>query len=199
MMEHIALQWRNKKIEGRVIDLIPVAQRDLPEIVRMRNQPKSIYFFNQASRLTLEMQEQWFQAYLQRDNDLYWGIFTKNGEMAGTQRIYDIKGHICEQGSTVIDEEKAMSGPYAAEAILLSTRFAFDVLGCDTIINCNRNDNKNMNSISRKIGFTFIREKEIHGITYLYYELYKNNFNEQPLIKPIDFWMKRNGGNYETF
>ncbi len=184
-------EYRNIKLEGRFIDLIPISESDLSEVIRIRNQPKSIYFFNQNYKLTLDMQKSWFEKYLFRDNDLYWGIHTKDGRLIGTQRLYDISDKICEQGSTVLDEAVAAGGPYAAEAILLSIRFAFDKLNVEKIINDNRFDNKNMNSISKKVGFTFLRERNVKGIKYLYYELSKENFNEVKLQKTINNWLNR--------
>ena len=189
--EKIVMRYRKEIIEGKVIDLIPLGKKDLPEVVRIRNQAKSRYFFNQSEILTLEMQENWYEKYLLRNDDIYWGIFTKDGKIIGTQRLYDITAGRCEQGSTVLDEDLALCGPYAAEAILLSLQFAFDVLHVKIVVNDNRFDNKNMNSISKKVGFKFVKEQEIRGVKYLYHELKEDDFNAGKLQKIINNWVDR--------
>ncbi len=187
-MENLILKWRTKKIEGKSITLIPVEERDLPEIARMRSQSKSIYFFNQGGPLTLEMQKEWFRQYLSRDNDIYWGIHTEEGKLIGTIRIYDVMGDSCEQGSLVIDEKMAMKGPYSVEALLLSAKFAFEVLNVRVIKKHVRFDNKNMISIDKRLGVTPIGEVDIRGVKYLYNELYQADLQEEKIMAVIDTW-----------
>ena len=44
----IVKQYREKIIEGKCIDLIPVKEELLPTIVELRNQERSRYYFNQS-------------------------------------------------------------------------------------------------------------------------------------------------------
>ena len=190
-IKKIISEYRNKNVAGKIVDLSPVTEKDLPEIVRLRNTPKMMYYFNQSYELTVESQLEWYKKYLQRDDDLYWTIKDKSGKIIGTNRLYDVTPDKCEQGSLMVDENYSMTAPYAAEAIMLSLDFAFDVLGVNAIINDNRHDNKNMNSITKKFGFTFLREIDIRGVTYYYYELYRENYKKTAVEEIIKLWLDR--------
>lgn len=190
-IKNIVEKYRHENIEGQIVDLSPVAEADLSDIIRLRNHPKMMYYLNQSQELTLTSQREWYDKYLQRNNDLYWTIKDKSGLVIGTNRLYDITSDRCEQGSLMVDNNYAMTAPYAAEAIMLSLDFAFDVLRMHAIINENRYDNKNMNSISRRFGFKFIRKTNIRGISYNYYELYKENYRKEAVEDLIRLWLTR--------
>ena len=96
-------EYRQRDIEGRIINLSPVMEDDLPSIVRMRNALKMMYYFNQTEELTLSSQKKWYYKYLQRNDDLYWTIKDKKGNVIGANRLYDILPDRCEQGSLMID------------------------------------------------------------------------------------------------
>lgn len=186
----IVSEYRGKTIYGDFIDLVPFNESHFSDVVRIRNQPKSKYFLNQDFDLTVEMQSEWYKDYLKRDNDIYWVIFDKSGTPIGTERLYDITSNSCEEGSTIIDEAYAMKGPYSVEAILLAMDFGFKLLNVKSIINTDRVDNKNMNSISQKVGFQLLKQIEIRGATYNYYELTEENYQRDKLEKILSFWKR---------
>ena len=190
-IERIISEYRNKKIEGKVIDLVPLGVQDLPDVVRLRNHPKMMHFFHQEYQLTLDMQKAWFDKYLARKNDLYWKICSKQGEFLGAIRVYDITPEIADQGSTMLDPDKSMSGPEAAEALLLCLEFLFDTVGVVKIINDDRVDNKNMNSLSRRLGFEYLHDIEIRGVKFRHYELVKEKLRRDSIQKIIDMWVSR--------
>ena len=117
----------------------------LAEIVRLRNQERSVYYLNLGHKLTLQAQQEWFAGYLTRNNDLYWCIYDKNGTAIGTNRLYDVSEVCCTQGSFIIDENYSMGMPYALESMLVSLEFAFDCLGVKKIIN---EDEMNIDRVS---------------------------------------------------
>lgn len=122
-IKNIVEKYRHENIEGQIVDLSPVAEADLSDIIRLRNHPKMMYYLNQSQELTLTSQREWYDKYLQRNNDLYWTIKDKSGLVIGTNRLYDITSDRCEQGSLMVDNNYAMTAPYAAEAIMLSLDF----------------------------------------------------------------------------
>ena len=91
----------------------------------------------------------------------------------------------------MIDTQYSMTAPFAIEGILLSLDFAFDVLGVKTIVNEDRTDNKNMNSLSRRFGFQFLRKSEIRGVIYNYYELHRENYKNNEIVEVLDLWLSR--------
>ena len=176
---------------GKIVDLSPVAEKDLADIIRMRNDPKMMYYLNQPMEITLDSQKAWYEKYKERTDDLYWTIKDKDGLVVGTNRLYDITADKCDQGSLMVDTRYSRTAPYAAEAIMLSLDFAFDVLGVETIVNEDRYDNKNMNSLSRRFGFQFLRETDIRGVTYNYYELQRNTYKREEIEEILNIWLSR--------
>lgn len=182
-------EYRNKIIEGKCIDLVPVKEEFFSAIVELRNQKKSLYFFNQLLPLTIAQQRDWYKKYLERFDDLYWCIRNKDGIIVGTVRLYDILPESCSHGSFVIHEDYTMGLPYALEAEILTLEFAFKKLGVDYVINENRYDNKTMNSMTKKMGFKFDKEVEIRGVKYNKYILHENDCKAEKYKKILDkFW-----------
>jgi len=189
----VVTEAKDQIIQGKYIDLRPYIPEHGETIVKLRNQEKSRYFFNQKEASTIEEQNKWYYAYTRRDNDIYWCIHTKAGIMIGTIRLYaiDLNGSRCEEGSFVIDQAYAMSGPYALEAKLLVFNFAFDKLQILKIINEDRFDNKNMNSINKRIGFQFIKEFELNGAKFHLYELTEDSYKREYLTELLEKWRGR--------
>ncbi len=190
-IEDTIAEYRTKDLSGKIVDLSPVKKEDLSSIVRMRNDPKMMYYLNQPKEITLDSQKVWYSKYEERTDDLYWTIKDKSGLVIGTNRLYDITEDKCVQGSLMIDTQYSRTAPFAVEGILLSLDFAFDVLGVTTIVNENRHDNKNMNSLSRRFGFQFLRETDIRGVAYNYYELQPGTYKRDVVMEVLDLWLNR--------
>lgn len=190
-IEDTIAEYRTKDLSGKIVDLSPVKKEDLSSIVRMRNDSKMMYYLNQPKEITMDSQKVWYSKYEERTDDLYWTIKDKSGLVIGTNRLYDITEDKCIQGSLMIDTQYSRTAPFAVEGILLSLDFAFDVLGVTTIVNENRHDNKNMNSLSRRFGFQFLRETDIRGVAYNYYELQPDTYKRDVVMEVLDLWLNR--------
>ena len=188
-VEEIVAEYRQKDLMGKIVDMSPVTEKNLVDIIRMRNDPKMMYYLNQPMEITLDSQRAWFEKYQERTDDLYWTIKDKDGLVVGTNRLYDITADKCVQGSLMVDTRYSRTAPYAAEAIMLLLDFAFDILGVETIVNEDRHDNKNMNSLSRRFGFQFLRETDIRGVTYNYYELRRDTYKRGEIQEILDLWL----------
>ena len=191
----VVINSKNKDqiIQGYYIDLHPYVFQHGETIVKLRNQEKSRYNLNQKETSTTEGQNKWYDGYMKRNDDIYWCIYNKEDKIIGAIRFYNIKydGSCCNQGSFIIDEVYAMSGPYALETEILTLDFVFDVLKINKVFNDNRVENKNMNSISKRIGFKFVEEFELDGARYNLYELTPNNYKKEALKKIFDKWRTR--------
>ena len=185
------VKYRNKVIEGKCINLVPINNSLLEDIVRLRNTEKNKYYLNQDYTISLESQKQWYEKYLDRFDDIYWVITNKNDIVIGTIRLYDINEFSCDQGSLIIDEKYSMGMPYLLEAELLSLDFAFNILGVKEIINDDRADNKQMHSITKKMGFKFQNKIDIRGIEYNHYILKQENLNIDKYRSILDNFMER--------
>lgn len=185
------IKYREKIIEGKCIDLVPVKEELLPRVIELRNQERSRYFLNQSVILTLEMQKKWYDEYLKRDNDIYWCIRSRENIIVGTVRLYNITESSCDHGSVMIDEKYSMGMPYALEAEILSLEFAFYTLKVKQIFNDDRHDNKMMNSISKKMGFVFQNVIDIGGVPYNHYILEEKNLKAEKYKAALEQFMDR--------
>lgn len=187
--------YREKRIEGDFVDLVPFTLVDADNVVAIRNREKNRYFLNQTCIITTASQARWHQSYLERFDDIYWSIYNKQNQFIGTVRIYDINEEkdICNQGSFIIDDDYAEGGLHAVEVEILTLDFVFDVLKIGNVINEDRADNKVMNSLTKKLGFKFVEDVKIGGVDYKYYLLsaedYKNK--REILTKIIAYWKQR--------
>ena len=195
--ERISLIVENKSdriIRGKYIDLHPYEPKHTEDFVRLRNQDKSRYNLNQKEILTAESQSKWYDAYKQRSDDINWCIYHKEDGIIGTIRLYaiDPEGTRCDEGGFIVDEAYAMSGPYALEAKILVFDFAFEILQISRIINETRIENKNMNSIGKRMGFSLVKEFEKNGVRHNLYELTKERYCREYLEETLERWSKRN-------
>ena len=190
-IEKIVAEYRQKDLQGKIVDLSPVTENDLTDIIRMRNDPKMMYYLNQPMQITLDSQKAWYEKYKERADDLYWTIKNKDGQVIGTNRLYNVTTDRCEQGSLMVDTRYSRTAPFAVEGILLSLDFAFDVLNVKTIVNEDRHDNKNMNSLTKRFGFQFLRKIDIRGVSFNYYELQRDNYKRDEIEEVLNLWLER--------
>lgn len=192
---NIVREYREKRIEGKLVDLVPFTLADVDNVVEIRNREKNRYFLNQTYVITSESQAKWYQSYLERFNDIYWCVYDKLDQFIGTVRIYDIdeENDICDQGSLMLSEEFAAKGPYAVEVELLTLDFIFDVLKIGKVINEDRADNKVMNNLTKKLGFVFVKDTKIGDVDYKYYLLTPDDYKKkrEKLAQIIDYWCER--------
>ncbi len=190
-IENIIKEYRKERLKGSFCYLKPIDEGDLENVIVLRNKQRNKYFLNQKKDITLEEQIAWYRNYVETTNDIYWGVWNYDNKMIGTIRLYSIQGMSCEEGSCIIDEEYARRKPYAIEAKYLTTEFAFNVLGVKTMINENRVDNKEMNSLSKQIGYCFLHNVEINGVLFNYFVLSRENYKRDKIVKILAYWKNR--------
>ena len=87
----IVRMYRERRIEGDFVDLVPFTLVDADNVVAMRNREKNRHFLNQTCIITTASQARWYKSYLERFDDIYWSIYNKQNQFIGTVRIYDIR------------------------------------------------------------------------------------------------------------
>lgn len=179
------------RLDGRFCTLAPITEGDLSLVVELRNRRKNKYFLNQKYDITLEMQTCWYREYLERENDIYWGIWKTGHIFIGTIRLYNMEGDTCEEGSCIVDEKYAKEAPYAVEAKYLLAMYAFRTLGMRRMINEIRVDNKVMNALAKQQGYQLVRVIEIGGEPYYYMVLDADQFAGDKMKRLLDYWGMR--------
>ena len=194
-ISNIVKEYREKRIEGKLVDLVPFTLVDADNVVEIRNRDKNRYFLNQTYIITSESQTKWYDNYLTRYDDIYWSIYNKQNRFIGTVRVYDIdeENDICDQGSLMIDEDIASEAPYAVEVEILTLDFIFDILRIGNVINEDRADNKVMNNLTKKLGFKYVKDTKIGNVDYKYYLLSPEDYQKKrdTFAKIIDYWGRR--------
>lgn len=188
-------EYRNKTISGKIIDLTPFSPMDSERIVDIRNSENVRWGFNQTRVYDARGQIDWYERYIRTDNDIFWCIRKKDGTIVGMIRAYDIDHKIgeCKQGTFAMDEEYANEAPYAVEALVLTLDFIFDRLGMKKVIHEDRDGNRNMNNLSKKLGMVQTGTIDFKGAKYNCYALQKNEYYERRnrFINLVDYWANR--------
>jgi len=184
--------YRQKAIIGKIIDMIPYDPSYAEEVVRLRNTDRVRYFLNQDYESTLETQHKWYDDYLLRDNDILWVVKNKQGQMIGTNRIYDVDQNKAEKGSQIINEEFSLGAPFALESEIILVNFLFKKIGIKKIIAKIRDDNEKTKSMNVKMGFFETNYEIIRGVRYIIYELDNKDYNLSYFEDIINYWSNRN-------
>ncbi|PLS17882.1 hypothetical protein CVD28_09315 [Bacillus sp. M6-12] len=193
MNKEIVYSLRKTKLIGSTIDLIPYSDKYEREVIRLRNQQVNRYFLNQDFELTLTSQKEWYEKYLGRNNDIYYLVQNKEGNVIGTNALYDIdfKENLCEKGRQIIDPSETLKGPYALEAELMILDIAFNVLGCNQIIAKIRQDNGKVLNMNKRLGLKIKDSVLVREIPYFVLELKKSSYKPDQFKKIIDHWCQR--------
>lgn len=190
------IEYREKSIVGTFIDLVPACIDDSEAIVNLRNTERVRYFFSQTRMYDIKGQIEWFKKYKDLSNDLLWCIKDKSGEFLGTIRIYNVDNveRTCNQGAFAIDERYAGDGPYAVEALILSLDYCFDVLGIMYVYHDIKIDNNVMNSLSRRLGFSYVKDINYNGNEYRMFRVDYSSYKEKrvKIIELLEWWKGKN-------
>lgn len=173
-MENEIIKYKAETLVGKYIDLVPVNDTMVEDIVRLRNQSKSIYFLNQNKSLTVQEQRQWIEKYKTSTDDIYWGFFNKEKIIEGTIRLYSIEDKSAEMGSMTADNAIKMSFFHYLEAEKMVVRFAFGILKLNRIYATVRSDNRAIIEATKRGGFHVCGNTYIRGVQYDCFEIINN-------------------------
>ena len=187
--------FRNVKIVGKCLDMVPATEEYAEKIVHLRNKPDIKYWFNQDKDISLETQIKWLESYKKKENDLYWCLLKHDGTFLGTIRLYniDLNGEFCEEGSYVINSDYSEEAPYSIEAKMLALDIAFRDLEIKFMVNQNKADNKTINNLDNQLGFKTGETVIIKDVEFVRRILYANDYwkNRDKLAGLIDYWSMR--------
>ncbi len=148
--------------KGR-IRLRLLEEPDLPMTLKWRNQDHIRRWFIHSEILSIDQHQNWFDAYLQKDNDYLFiieifDIYRPVGQIS----LYNIDwaSHCAEYGRLIIGEADAHGKGIAKEASRMLLHFAFSVLGLKEITLEVHKDNKPALTIYVACGF---KEISKHG------------------------------------
>ncbi len=155
----------NRVIEGRLVRLRPLEERDVPCLSRWYGDPEVRHWTHLSedppSAQTLEAHRDRYRRMRDDPRQLRWCVETLRGEAIGDLGLVDIHPHGRAELAITIGEKAYWSRGYGTEAIKLTLRFAFDHLNCRRIYLVTDEDNLRAHRSFAKCGF--VREGLLRG------------------------------------
>lgn len=151
--------------------LMPLAQNELELMRCLRNQNR--FSFLTSNIITEEMQQLWYQKYLQRSEDYMFSVLVRKAHTwIGTVALYDIdrEKQQAEFGRLMIDRKAAGRGGMGYEATMCACEIGFQQLGLQRIYLDVFADNLPAVKTYEKAGFHIYGKKEASGRELLYME-----------------------------
>lgn len=137
-------------------------KKDIELLREWRNNPDNSKYLRQIPYITPEMQESWFERYLQNEDEMAFVIEeTKElNQVIGSLSLYDFKESQVEIGKILIGEEKAKGFGYGRKSFVMLLKYAFEKLGKEKVIATVNTENMSARKSYFRIGFEIVGKKE---------------------------------------
>lgn len=168
-------EYKGKCIEGDEYNLVPVDEMTLPHIVMIRNQEENRKNLS-SSKINLDDQKKWYAAYESRDNDLYWLVTNKEGQIQATIRLNDITETDAEIGSLVLNQNSKEKIKCFERSVRMAAEVAFYGLKLKRIWATVPVNNIFIHKLDYRIGFELKGQKEIRDSIYDLLEISAEKF-----------------------
>lgn len=141
-------------IQGKLVRLRPVEERDLPLLARWRNAPENRRFFFSPFLINPGGQSKWYEDLLADRSRVILMIDTHAGQTVGMLGLDKIDWRIgeAESGIYLLDPTERGKG-YAEEAGLLMINYAFEELGLRRLYAVIYDFNEGVIAMSKFFGF----------------------------------------------
>lgn len=174
----VEMEKRNIELTGRFVILKEIQPEFFKYIIEWRNNPELNRFLNQPFKLTMELQQKWYEEiYL---NDMTQGLFVlidkKNDVPFGTLGYTDYNANekICISGRALIGNSNYIGSKEFNEAVILLNDFLYNDLNIEVIYGHIAINNKKIISWNKKMGF----KKNLNNIRFEN-ELNVNGINQE--------------------
>jgi len=117
--------------------ITPMTQTDSEKFRELRNREENREWFIYKKEISREEQEKWYEAYLSRENDYMFAVYTNDGSNSfiGAMAIYDVdlEQKRAEIGRLIIDSQQSAGRGYGYETIQGILDISFQLLKLDLI------------------------------------------------------------------
>lgn len=147
----------NRVIEGRLVRLRPLEERDVPFLARWYGDPEVRHWTHLSedppNAQTLEAHRDRYHRMRDDPRQLRWCVETTDGEAIGDLGLVDIHPHGRAELAITIGEKAYWGRGYGTDAIKLTLRFAFEHLNCRRVYLITDEDNLRAHRSFAKCGF----------------------------------------------
>lgn len=152
----------NYKAKYKNILLRPLMHDDIESLRVWRNDRQATRFLRQIGYITPEMQEKWYETYLENKKEITFAIVETEdiGGIIGSISIYDIAGDTAEFGKLQIGEHRAHGRGIGSLATTMALLIAFDKIGVTRIVGCVHQENIAAHKSYMRIGFRITGEQQ---------------------------------------
>lgn len=153
----ILVNNRNVKIEGKYVVVEEVQPKYFEKIIEWRNNPEFNKFLNQPYKLTMELQQKWYEKYLEDfTQGLYVFIDKSNGKPFGTLGFTDYikEEKILIEGRALVGELEYRGSKELTEGYLLLNDYLYKNYDIATMYIHVVNDNKKVISLNKRWGYS---------------------------------------------
>ena len=137
------------------IFLRPLKHEDIENLRVWRNDPEATRFLRQVGHITPDMQEKWFQSYLNNPNEITFAIVETEelNRIVGSVSLYDISDGKAEFGKIQIGDIQAHGKGIGRVATVMILALGFEKVGLKKITACVHQENIPAHSIYMEVGF----------------------------------------------
>jgi RimJ/RimL family protein N-acetyltransferase len=181
----IITEFRKNTHSGASLDFIPYRNEFATDVINLRNTERGMAMLGLGKKLDIESQSKWYESYLSRNDDIYWCIFLKSGEFAGTVRIYDIcsDGSVCERGSLIVREDLVLPSGFMIELEFIVHDVIFNILKMEKIVGTVLPENKRVFKYNKFLGYIPTGLKNINNVDFETIEMTKDDYKKSIINK----------------
>jgi len=127
----------------RNVLLRPLEHKDIEALRIWRNNTEKTRFLRPIGHITPEMQEQWFEKYLQNEQEIAFAIEETQElkRLVGSVSLYDFQGDVAEIGKIQIGDSKANGKGIGRLSLVMAMKVGFEELGLKKIVASVHRDN----------------------------------------------------------
>lgn len=108
----------------------PLVEVDIESLRNWRNDANNTMYLNNISYITPQMQNDWFQRYLQNNDEMFFAIVENQdlNRLVGSFSLYNFTDETCLFGKILIGDREAHGRKVGLNATIAATNIAFNLL-----------------------------------------------------------------------
>lgn len=148
----------NHAISYKNICLRPLHEGDIEHLRRWRNDPENTRYLRAISHITTQMQQMWYDDYLQNEDEMTFGIVETETlkRLIGSLSLYQFRDDQAEFGKILIGDPEAHGKKAGLNATIAALKIGFEALGLKKIVLDVYEENGAAVYIYQKAGFHIV-------------------------------------------